>query len=52
MDCRTKGLRTTLMLGTVFLAGVATGPVTSLAAIHGNTPTCISPRSPETEAEI
>ncbi len=35
MDCRPRGLRTTLMLGTVFLAGVAIGPVSGLIAMSG-----------------
>jgi carboxyl-terminal processing protease len=34
MDCRTKGLRTPLMLGTLFLAGVAIGPASGLIARH------------------
>jgi carboxyl-terminal processing protease len=35
MDCRLKGLRTTVMFGIVFLAGVATGPVSGLIAMYG-----------------
>jgi carboxyl-terminal processing protease len=35
MDLRLKGLRTVLMLGTAFIAGVATGPVTALMAMYG-----------------
>ena len=35
MDLRLKGLRTVLMLGTAFIAGVATGPVTALIAMYG-----------------
>ena len=35
MDCCTRGLRTTLILGTAFLAGVATGPVSVLIAMYG-----------------
>jgi carboxyl-terminal processing protease len=35
MDSRLKGLRTILMLGTAFIAGVVTGPVTALIVIYG-----------------
>jgi carboxyl-terminal processing protease len=35
MDLRLKGLRTIVMLGTAFIAGVATGPVTALIAMYG-----------------
>jgi carboxyl-terminal processing protease len=35
MDCCARGLRTTLILGTAFLAGVATGPVSVLIAMYG-----------------
>ena len=35
MDLRLKALRTVLMLGTAFIAGVATGPVTALIAMYG-----------------
>jgi carboxyl-terminal processing protease len=35
MDSRLKGLRTTLMLGAVFLAGVTTGPASRLIAMYG-----------------
>src|ERR1700722_6825410 len=48
MDCRAKRLRTTLMLGTVFLAGVATGPVSGLIAMYGG----IAFGAPTTSVEI
>jgi carboxyl-terminal processing protease len=35
MDCRPRSLRTTLMLGTVFLGGAAIGPVSGLIAMYG-----------------
>ena len=35
MDSRLKGLRTILMLGTAFIAGVVTGPVTALIVMYG-----------------
>jgi carboxyl-terminal processing protease len=35
MDWRLRGLRTTLLLGTAFLAGGATGPVFGLFAMYG-----------------
>ena len=48
MDYRARRLRTTLVLGTAFLAGVIIGPASGLIARHFVGDRASAPRSPRT----